>query len=179
MNTPKRRAAIVAGVIASASVVLLGTASAEPHSSVEPATATAQTAAAVDSAHGRWQPPADKHGDVKATEADINADYLISDVAPAQFGGRRNQSHVRGISVTWRAPSGRDPYDGWDWIEILDSHSKRVTWDWACAKDHCDAYGSTLIDKALTKGKRYVAVYWSDGGRGTKGTARAVFPFWA
>ncbi|MGI5466228.1 hypothetical protein [Streptomyces sp. CA-132043] len=86
---------------------------------------------------------------------------------------------MKGVSVTWMTPSGRDPYDGWDWIEIVDQNNRRVTWDWACGQDHCGAYGSTLISANLEKGMEYKALYWSDGGRVTKGRLQAEFEFWA
>ncbi|RFC77863.1 hypothetical protein DXZ75_08515 [Streptomyces sp. AcE210] len=102
--------------------------------------------------------------------------------AASQGSGIRGywyQSHIKGVSVTWVAPSGRDPYNGWDWIEIQDSNGRRVTWDWACGNANCGAYGSTLIDANLTKGAEYKALYYSDGGRVTRGTLQAEFEFWA
>lgn len=182
VNTPRRRAAVMAGVLASVSVVALGTASAAPQDSGKSTTAAVQPAPATDSARAHWQPPTHQKvspGDPKAEFPTMNADYLISEVSPAQHRGWWYQSHLTGINVTWMAPSGRDPYDGWDWIEITDSKGNRVTWDWACGNDHCGAYGSTMIGLHLNKGEEYKAFYWSDGGRVTKGHLRAEFDFWA
>ncbi|MFG2518562.1 hypothetical protein [Streptomyces sp. NPDC048527] len=171
----------MAGVLVSVSVVGLGTAAAAQQGSEEPKKAAAQSASAADSAREHWQPPtvrSDGPGE-DPHPGEINTDYLISEVSPAQFRGYWYQSHVKGVSVTWVAPSGRDPYNGWDWIEIQDSNGKRVTWDWACGNANCGAYGSTLIDANLTKGAEYKALYYSDGGRVTKGTLQAEFEFWA
>lgn len=179
-NPPRRRAAIMAGVLASVSAVALGTASAASQGSEKPTTAAAQAAPAADSAREHWQPPTvQSDGPADPQPGKINTDYLISEVSPAQFRGYWYQSHVKGVSVTWVAPSGRDPYNGWDWIEIQDSNGKRVTWDWACGNANCGAYGSTLIDANLTKGAEYKALYYSDGGRVTRGTLQAEFEFWA
>ncbi|TJZ54646.1 hypothetical protein FCH28_12965 [Streptomyces piniterrae] len=172
----------MAGVLVSVSVVALGPASAAPQGSGEPTKAAAQAAPAADSAREHWQPPTHRDGgpgDPGTEPGKINTDYLISEVSPAQFRGYWYQSHINGVSVTWVAPSGRDPYNTWDWIEILDSNGKRVTWDWACGNANCGAYGSTLIDAKLTKGAEYRALYYSDGGRVTKGTLQAEFEFWA
>ncbi|WP_018539455.1 hypothetical protein [Streptomyces sp. SID8354] len=172
----------MAGVFASVSVVALGTASAEPQGSAESTKAAVQAAPATDSARAHWQPPTHRNGgpgDPGTEPGKLNTDYLISEVSPAQFRGYWYQSHVKGVSVTWVVPSGRDPYNGWDWIEILDSKGKRVTWDWACGNANCAAYGSTLIDANLTKGAEYRALYYSDGGRVTKGKLQAEFEFWA
>ncbi|MER7026204.1 MULTISPECIES: hypothetical protein [Streptomyces] len=157
------------------SVVALGTASAASQGSEKSTTAVAQAAPATDSTRAHWQPPTHQ----SAADSEVNTDYLINEVSPAQHGGSWYQSHLNGINVTWVAPSGRDPYDGWDWIEIVDSHGKRITWDWACANAHCDAYGSTMISKELNEGEKYQARYWSDGGRVTKGHLQAEFDFWA
>ncbi|WEB38046.1 hypothetical protein MOV08_01115 [Streptomyces yunnanensis] len=176
------RAAVMAGVLASVSVVALGTASAASQGSERSTTAAAQAAPATNSAREHWQPPTHQKvgpGDPKAEFPTINADYLISDVSPAQYRGWWYQSHLTGINVTWMTPSGRDPYDGWDWIEITDSKGNRITWDWACGNAHCGAYGSTMIGMHLNKGEEYKAYYWSDGGRVTKGHLRAEFDFWA
>ncbi|WP_407547732.1 hypothetical protein QOM21_01910 [Streptomyces sp. Pv4-95] len=170
----------MAGLLASVSVVALGTASAASPGAGEPTKAAAQGAPAADSTREHWQPPtARSAGPEDPKPGEINTDYLISEVSPAQFRGYWYQSHVKGVSVTWVAPSGRDPYNGWDWIEIQDSNGKRVTWDWACGNANCGAYGSTLIDANLTKGAEYKALYYSDGGRVTKGQLRAEFKFWA
>lgn len=178
VNTPRRRAAVLAGVLASVSVVALGTASAAPQGAEKSTTAAVQAAPATDSAREHWQPP--KHQKVgRAESPTLNADYLISEVSPAQHRGWWYQSHITGINVTWMTPSGRDPYDGWDWIEIIDRKGNRVAWDWACGNDHCGAYGSTMIGLNLNKGEEYRALYWSDGGRVTKGNLRAEFEFWA
>ncbi|SOE10260.1 hypothetical protein SAMN06272775_1314 [Streptomyces sp. 2323.1] len=180
VNTPRRRAAVMAGVLASVSVVALGTASAASQGPEKSATAAVQAAPATDSAREHWQPPTHQGpGDLGAESPILNADYLISEVSPAQHRGWWYQSHLTGINVTWMTPSGRDPYDGWDWIEIIDSKGKRITWDWACGNDHCGAYGSTMIGLHLNKGEQYRALYWSDGGRVTKGHLRAEFEFWA
>ncbi|WP_326771950.1 hypothetical protein [Streptomyces sp. NBC_01445] len=179
-NPPRRRAAVMAGVLASVSAVALGTASAASQGSEEPTTAAVQAVPAADSAREHWQPPTVRSdGPEDPHPGKINTDYLISEVSPAQFRGYWYQSHVKGVSVTWVAPSGRDPYNGWDWIEIQDSNGKRVTWDWACGNANCGAYGSTLIDANLTKGAEYKALYYSDGGRVTRGTLQAEFEFWA
>ncbi|MFC7308855.1 hypothetical protein ACFQVC_32150 [Streptomyces monticola] len=165
-----------------ASVVALGTASAASQGAGESTKAAAPAAASPDSERERRQPPQDRRdgpGDPGAEPGKLNTDYLINEVSPAQFRGYWYQSHINGVSVTWVAPSGRDPYDGWDWIEILDSNGKRVTWDWACGNANCGAYGSTLIDAKLEKGAEYKALYYSDGGRVTKGQLRAEFEFWA
>ncbi|MEV0374946.1 hypothetical protein AB0I10_35090 [Streptomyces sp. NPDC050636] len=172
----------MAGALVSVSVVALGTASAASQGSGKSTTAAVQAAPAGDSAREHWQPPMDKKegpGDPGAEPGKINTTYLISEVSPAQYRGWWYQSHLTGVSVTWMAPSGRDPYNGWDWIEIQDANGKRVTWDWACGNDHCGAYGSTLIQAKLTKGAEYKVLYWSDGGRVTKGTLQAEFEFWA
>ncbi|MFD3475247.1 hypothetical protein [Streptomyces sp. NPDC058695] len=179
-NPPRRRAAVMAGVLASVSAVALGTASAASQGSEEPTAAAVQAAPAADSARAHWRPPTVRSdGPEDPHPGKINTDYLISEVSPAQFRGYWYQSHVKGVSVTWVAPSGRDPYNGWDWIEIQDSNGKRVTWDWACGNANCGAYGSTLIDANLTKGAEYKALYYSDGGRVTRGTVQAEFEFWA
>lgn len=173
----------MAGLLVSVSVVALGTAAAASQGSAEPTKAAAQAAAqaapGADSARERWQPPTVRSEVEDPHPGKINTDYLISEVSPAQFRGYWYQSHITGVSVTWVAPSGRDPYKGWDWIEIQDSNGKRVTWDWACGNANCGAYGSTLIDANLTKGAEYKALYYSDGGRVTKGTLQAEFEFWA
>ncbi|WP_438489785.1 hypothetical protein [Streptomyces sp. S186] len=175
-NTPQRRAAVMAGVLAGVSVMALGTASAAPQGPEKPTTAAVQAAPATDSARREhWQPPAHQSPGYPV----LNADYLISDVSPAQYRGWWYQSHLTGINVTWMTSSGRDPYDGWDWIEIVDSKGKRITWDWVCGNAHCGAYGSTMIGLHLNKGEEYKALYWSDGGRVTKGHLRAEFDFWA
>ncbi|WP_244942579.1 hypothetical protein [Streptomyces sioyaensis] len=182
VNTPRRRAAVMAGVLASVSVIALGTASAASQGAEKSTTAAVQPAPATDSAREHWQPPTHPKvgpGDAGAEFPILNADYLISEVSPAQHRGWWYQSHLTGINVTWMTPSGRDPYDGWDWIEIIDSKGNRVTWDWACGNDHCGAYGSTMISLRLNKGEEYRALYWSDGGRVTKGNLRAEFEFWA
>lgn len=180
VNTPRRRAAVMAGVFASVSVVALGTASAASQGPEKSATAAVQAAPATDSAREHWQPPTHQSpGDPGAESPILNADYLISEVSPAQHRGWWYQSHLTGINVTWMTPSGRDPYDGWDWIEIVDSKGNRITWDWACGNDYCGAYGSTMIGLHLNKGEEYKALYWSDGGRVTKGNLRAEFEFWA
>lgn len=179
-DTPRRRAAVMAGVLVIVSVVALGTAAAASQGSGEPVKPAAHAAPGADSAREQWQPPTVRSdGPEDPHPGEINTAYLISEVAPAQFRGYWYQSHVKGFSVTWVAPSGRDPYNGWDWIEIQDSNGKRVTWDWACGNANCGAYGSTLIDANLTKGAEYKALYYSDGGRVTKGTLQAEFEFWA
>ncbi|MEU9498013.1 hypothetical protein [Streptomyces sp. NPDC048196] len=183
MNAPRRRAAVMAGVLAGVSVVALGTASAAPQEDSGKSTkAAVQAAPATDSARKHWQPPKDRgegSGARGAAYPVLNADYLISEVSPAQYRGWWYQSHLTGINVTWMTPSGRDPYDGWDWIEIIDSKGNRITWDWVCGNAHCGAYGSTMIGLHLNKGEEYKALYWSDGGRVTKGNLRAEFEFWA
>ncbi|GGU96751.1 hypothetical protein GCM10010211_75110 [Streptomyces albospinus] len=179
-NTPRRRAAVMAGVFASVSVMALGTASAVSQDSGESTTAAVQAAPATDSAREHWEPLTHRSrgaGDPGTEPGRINTDFLISEVSPAQFRGWWYQSHVKGVDVTWVAPSGRDPYDGWDWIEIVDGSGKRVTWDWVCGNAHCGAFGSTLIGANLKKGEEYKALYWSDGGRVTHGRLRAEFEF--
>ncbi|MFE3649391.1 hypothetical protein ACFXO2_16420 [Streptomyces sp. NPDC059152] len=179
-NTPRRRAAVMAGVLAAVSVAALGTASAASQDSEESTRAAVQAAPATESARRHWQPPTARSGApaVLGTEpGKINTGFLISAVLPGQYKDRWYQTDVKGISVTWTAPSGRDPYDGWDWIEIQDGDGKRVTWDWVCGQGHCGAYGSTLISANLKKGEQYTAVYWSDGGRATKGREQATFAF--
>lgn len=179
-DAPRRRTAVMAGVLVSVSVVALGTAAAASQGSGEPTKPAAHAAPRADSAREHWQPPTVRSdGSEGPHPGEINTAYLISEVSPAQFRGYWYQSHVKGVSVTWVAPSGRDPYNGWDWIEIQDSNGKRVTWDWACGNANCGAYGSTLIDANLTKGAEYKALYYSDGGRVTKGTLQAEFEFWA
>ncbi|WP_328686884.1 hypothetical protein OHT20_36550 [Streptomyces caniferus] len=180
INTPRRRAAVMAGVLSSVSVVALGTASAASQGSGESTTAAVQAAPKTDLVRRHWQPPTVRHGrpgDPGTERGKLNTGILISDVSPGQFRGWWYQSHVKGVSVTWMTPSGRDPYDGWDWIEIQDSNGKRVTWDWACGNAHCGPHGSTLIGVNLKKGAEYKALYWSDGGRGTEGRLRAEFDF--
>ncbi|MFJ8675706.1 hypothetical protein [Streptomyces sp. NPDC093589] len=179
-NAPRWRTAVMAGALVTVSVVALGTASAASQGSEEPTQAAVQAAPATDSVREHWKPPTVRSdGPAGPQPGKINTDYLISEVSPAQFRGYWYQSHVKGVSVTWVAPSGRDPYNGWDWIEIQDSNAKRVTWDWACGNANCGAYGSTLIDAKLTKGAKYKALYFSDGGRVTKGHLQAEFEFWA
>ncbi|MER6048630.1 hypothetical protein ABT168_14430 [Streptomyces sp. NPDC001793] len=182
-NTPQRRTAVMAGVLASVSMMALGTASAAPQAPEKPTTAAVQKAPATDSAREHWQPPTQQNsGDPTHQDPGdpaLNTDYLISEVSPAQYRGWWYQSHLTGINVTWTTPSGRDPYNGRDWIEIVDSKGKRITWDWACGNAHCGAYGSTVIGMSTNKGEEYKARYWSDGGRGTKGRLRAEFEFWA
>ena len=181
-KSPRRRAAVMAGVLASVSVVALGTASAASQGSGESTSAAVQPAPATDAVRERWQPPTGQSEGAGAPGAEpgkINTDFVIREVSPAQYKGWWHQTHVKGISVTWLAPSGQDPYGSWDWIEIQDSNGKRVTWDWACGHDHCGGYGSTLISANLKKGAEYKALYWSDGGRVTKGGLRAEFAFWA
>ncbi|MGP3991506.1 hypothetical protein [Streptomyces sp. 3N207] len=186
MVRTRNRPAVLAAAAATSALLLtavaLGSASATSPGSEEPAKAAVQAAPAADSTRESWQPPTDQslgRRNLAAEQDKVNTDFLISDVSPGQFKGWWYQSHIKGVNVTWMAPSGRDPYDGWDWIEILDSNGKRVTWDWACGTSHCGAYGSTLIDTKLTKGMEYKALYWSDGGRITKGTLQAEFEFWA
>ncbi|MFJ9819290.1 hypothetical protein ACIRU3_29345 [Streptomyces sp. NPDC101151] len=177
MNTSRRRGAVVAGVLASVSVVALGTSTAASQSTQ----AAVPTAPAADSAREHWQPPTHQNqgpGAAGTAQEQLNTDYLINDVTPAQFRGSWYQSHIEGINVTWMAPSGRDAYDGWDWIEIVNRDGKRVAWDWACGNAHCAAYGSTLIDVSLQHGAEFKARYWSDGGRVTKGHLQAEFEFW-
>ncbi|MGG2463876.1 hypothetical protein ACO0M4_29490 [Streptomyces sp. RGM 3693] len=155
MNTPRWRAAVMAGVLASVSVVTLGTASAASQGPEESTKAAVQAAPATDSAREHWQPPThqnDGPGNPGTEPGKLNTDYMISEVSPGQFRGWWSQSHVKGVNVTWVAPSGRDPYDGWDWIEIVDGKGKRVTWDWTCGNAHCGAFGSTLIGANLTSG---------------------------
>lgn len=182
VNTPRRRAAVTAGVLATVSVVALGTASAAPQGPAKSATTAVQPAPATESVRERRQPPAHEKvspGRPGAKSPTLDADYLISEVSPAQHRGWWHRPHLNGIHVTWMAPSERDPYDGWDWIEILDSKDHRVAWDRVCGNDHCGAHGSTLIGLRLNKGEEYRALYWSDGGRVTKGHLRAEFDFWA
>lgn len=178
--SPRRRAAVMAGVLASVSVVALGTASAASQGAGESATSAVQAAPATEAARKHWQPPRDRSAGARGPGAEsgrTDTGFLIRDVSPGQFSGWWNQSHGKGVSVTWMAPSGRDPYDGWDWVEIQDGIGKRVTWDWVCGNAHCGAYGSTLIDANLTKGREYKALYWSDGGRVAKGNLQAEFDF--
>ncbi|MGW2918773.1 hypothetical protein ACWDBF_13040 [Streptomyces angustmyceticus] len=177
---PRRRAAVLAGVLASVSVVALGTASAASQGAGEPATAAVQAAPATEAARKHWQPPTDRSAGPGASGKEsgrAGTGFLIREVSPAQFRGWWSQPHAKGVSVTWRTPPERDPYDGWDWIEIQDSNGKRVTWDWVCGNAHCGAYGSTLIEAHLMKGAEYKALYWSDGGRATEGDLRAEFAF--
>ncbi|MFB6441238.1 hypothetical protein ACFCVY_31430 [Streptomyces sp. NPDC056411] len=160
--------------------MVLGTASAASQVSGEPTTGAVQAAPATDAVRNHWQPSTDRGAAPGATGAQsgkANTDFLISDVSPGRFRGWRYESHVMGVNVTWMTPSGRDPYDGWDWIEIQDSNGKRVTWDWACGNAHCGAYGSTLIGANLKEGMEYKALYWSDGGRVAKGRLQAEFAF--
>ncbi|QHC23746.1 hypothetical protein [Streptomyces sp. GS7] len=175
MSKPRRRAAVMAGVLASVSVVALGTASAASQGSGRSTTAAVQAVPATDSVREHWQPPTHQSPGDPA----INTNYPISEVSPAQYRGWWYQSHLTGIDVTWMTPSGRDPYDGWDWIEILDSKGNRITWDWACGNAHCGSYGSTMIGMWMNKGEEYKARYWSDGGRVTKGHLQAESDFWA
>lgn len=173
MNTPRRRGAVVAGVLACVSVVALGTSTAASQST--------QAAPAADSAREHWQPPTHQGkalGAAGTQQESLNTDFLINDVTPAQFRGSWYQSHIKGINVTWMAPSGRDAYDRWDWIEIVNREGKRVAWDWACGNAHCAAYGSTLIDVELQHGAEFKARYWSDAGRVSQGRLQAEFEFW-
>ncbi|MFJ9615228.1 hypothetical protein [Streptomyces noursei] len=183
MNTPRRRTAVLAGVLATVSVVALGTASAASQGSERSTTAAVQAAPATNSTREHWQPPTNQSsGDPTHQDPGdpaLNTNYLISQVSPAQYRGWWYQSHLTGINVTWMTPSGRDPYNGWDWIEIVDSKGNRITWDWACGNAHCGAYGSTMIGMSMNKGEEYKARYWSDGGRVTKGHVQAEFEFWA
>ncbi|GHF48210.1 hypothetical protein GCM10010218_32110 [Streptomyces mashuensis] len=119
--------------------------------------------------------PAPKQEPAAVAADELNTDYLINDVLPGQSGGGR------GVSVQWITPSGRNPYKEWDWIEIKKggADGKRVTWEWACPKNDCDAVGSTLVAMTPQRGQKYTAVYWSNGGRVTNGTRRATFEFWA
>ncbi|MEU4850119.1 hypothetical protein [Streptomyces gilvosporeus] len=172
----------MAGVLATVSAVALGTASAAPQGPGKSTTATVQSAPATSSARERWQPPTHQGGDPTHQDPGdpaLNTNYLISEVSPAQYRGWWYQSHLTGINVTWTTPSGRDPYDGWDWIEIVDMNGHRITGDWACGNAHCGAYGSTMIGLYLNKGEEYEARYWSGGGRVTKGRLQAEFEFWA
>lgn len=176
---PRRRTAVMAGVLVGVSVVALGTASAASQDSGKPTKAAAQAAPSADSAREHWQPPRNRTADIEDPRpGQINTDYLISEVSPTQYRGWWYQSHLNGVSVTWVAPSGRDPYNGSDWIEIVDSNGRRVAWDWACGNTNCGAYGSTLINANLTKGAEYKARYYSDAGRVTRGTLQAEFEFW-
>ncbi len=89
-NTPRRRTAVMAGVLVSMSVVALGTASAASQGSGEPTKAAVQAAPATDSAREHWQPPTHRNGgpgDPGKEPCKINTDYLISEVSPAQFRG--------------------------------------------------------------------------------------------
>ncbi|MEV6204205.1 RICIN domain-containing protein [Streptomyces sp. NPDC051771] len=105
----------------------------------------------------------------------VNTDYLIVDVAKAQATGRT------GVSVHWIGPDHRNPYQEWDWIEVLESGGSRVTWDWVCPKksNHCDgADGATFIDTGdLPSTKVYTIKYWSNGGVVSYGTLRATAEF--
>ncbi|MFC9283064.1 hypothetical protein [Streptomyces collinus] len=177
MSTPRRRGAVVAGVLAGVSVVALGTSTAAS----QPTRSAVRAASAADAGRGHWQPRPPRSEGPRAALRErerLNTDFLVNDVTPAQFRGSWYQSHIKGINVTWMAPSGRDAYDGWDWIEIVNSDGKRVAWDWACGNAHCGAYGSTLIDVDLQHGREFRARYWSDAGRVSNGRLQAEFEFW-
>src|SRR5262245_7886774 len=103
-NPSRRRAAVMAGVLASVTVVALGTATAASQDSGKPAAAAAHSAPAGDSARENWQPPADKKDGARASataqEEAPNTTYLINEVTPGQFRGSWYQSHIEGINVT-------------------------------------------------------------------------------
>lgn len=101
VNTPRRRAAVMAGVLASVSVVALGAASAASQGSEKSTTAAVQAAPATDSAREHWQPPTHQSPGDPA----INTDYLISEVSPAQYRGWWFQSHLNGIVTPLSDPA--------------------------------------------------------------------------
>ncbi|MER7989222.1 hypothetical protein ABTY53_27045 [Streptomyces noursei] len=180
MNTPRWRAAVTAGVLASASVVALGAASATPQGSDGSTRAAVQAAPKTESARGLRQPPTHRAEGPEAPGTGpekLDADFVIKEVSPARFRSSGYPSYLSGVSVTWRVPTGRDPHGGRDWIEIVDGNGQRVTWDWACRNARCGATGSTLITANLRRHAAYQARYWSDRGRVAKGRLRAEREF--
>ncbi|GAA2688737.1 hypothetical protein [Streptomyces lunalinharesii] len=174
------RAAVTAGVLASASVVALGAASAAPQEPDGAVRAAVQAAPKTESARGLWQPPAHRNDGPGAPgpgPGKLDAGFGIEAVSPAQSRSSSYPSYLGGVDVTWRVPTGRDPHDGRDWIEIVDGNGRRVTWDWACRTVHCGANGSTSITANLRRDAAYKALYWSDRSRGAEGRLRAEFAF--
>ncbi len=179
-NTSRWRAAVTAGVLASASVVALGAASAAPQGSDGSTRAAVQAAPKTESTRGLWSPPTHRTEGPEAPGTGpgmLDADFVIEGVSPAQLRSSAYPTYLGGVSVTWRVPTGRDPHAGRDWIEIVDGNGQRVTWDWACRQAHCGANGATPVAANLRRHAAYKALYWSDRSRVAKGRLRAEFAF--